>query len=647
MVLLVPATSIFALRVGSKPIIVASADTTSCPASSTLRFTDFGGVPSTFNELGGYSSSGFILASIMYPFGTGPPVFPNGTSDMQVSATDWIKSNANYTQWEFNVSPGLKWSNGDPINASDILNTYGPNFALNPSYDPVNVHQEVAKEYALNSSTAVYVLNQTDAHFADKISMAVAVPLYPASFISQGPDYPGFNSTATTLVGSGPFYVSGYTGGSATLIMLRNPYYKPLPGVCEIIVNFVEGESSVVTDLLAGSTDFGQIDAPSLASFPSNSHYTIVPGLPGTNGVFIINYNTSVFPYNQLAFRQALLEGTNQSEINQQAYFGYGGTDYNGQGGVPPLITSVYNPNQVAYNYSTTKALSLLHSIGYTTASDGTLHYPNGTAVSLSLWYDTSHTEQILAAQVLKTDWAKLGIDLSITGVSTHQVRHGGSALEYVMYLAPSGGAIYGSPFWDSYPTCDTWDTEWPCPYTSTSSQMWIPDPHANAEYWSNYSAIANTDNFTQMKQSIDNIQQIQAQYLPFLSLQIGRLFWVVNTQKFTGLGAMQSEMDYVGEIMNPLSLADLQPVGASNSTTSTTGSTSTNTGSGVTSSQQTTSSSQSLTSASSTSSTSSTSASSSSSSSETLIIAAVVIVVVVVLGALLFMRRGRAKVPG
>ena len=85
-----------------------------------------------------------------------PQPLPNGSFNQIMAITDWVKSNPNFTQWIFNVKPGLKWSDGTNFTSADILYTFGPNYLFNASYDFLGMGKEVAKEFALNSSAAEY-----------------------------------------------------------------------------------------------------------------------------------------------------------------------------------------------------------------------------------------------------------------------------------------------------------------------------------------------------------------------------------------------------------------------------------------------------------------------------------------------------------
>jgi ABC-type transport system substrate-binding protein len=615
---------------GLAPTTYAATDSYGCATNSVLNWTLFGGVPTNLNLLGSYNPSGVQLAQVIWPFGISPGPWPNGTLDYESSASNYITANSNYTQWTFNAKPGLKWSNGLPINASTFLQNFGPTFALNASVDPVGASAWVTREYAYNSSEAVFVLNSSQPHFAELLAPTVNTALYPPSFIAQGALYSGL--TNGTLVTSGPWYLKSYQTGSTTAVLLRNPYWTPSTPICEVDINFVEAESMTPTSLLSGASDFARIDPSAVANINATGHFTIVPSIPGASGEMNLLYNITTYPFNQLQFRQAMLYAVDQTNIQQNGFFGWGTPAYAMQGEVPNVTSSQwYNPNQKVYSYNPTMALSLLHSIGFTTDSSGTLHYPNGTAVSFSFYYQTNDDSAILSSSIVANDFAAIGIRLNAQGVSNHQIRqlgHQHGALNAVLYLSSSGGALFGSAYWDAQPSCNVYNSEWPCP---NPGQNYLGNATANSEYWSNVSAITNTNDLKQEAQYLNNIQVLRAEWLPALNLQLARDYiWAINNQKFTNLGPFQKAVAFYGEELNPVELSQITPVGVTTTSSNTGGSTATS-GSTTTTSTGTTSQTSSTT----------------NQSNSTLLYIAIAVVIIVVIGAIagiLFSRRGKAS---
>jgi ABC-type transport system substrate-binding protein len=212
------------------------------------------------------------------------------------------------------VAPGTKWADGTNVTSQDILTSYGPDFYLNSTYDILGLGSEVAKEYALNSSTAVYQLTAPDPLFDQKLGGSYYGGVYPASVIgSQGNSYDFFGNTKV----DGPFYAVNYSAGQTTMTLLRNPYFRPQPNISEIDINFVETLSLTSTYVLSGASDLAQVEWSLIPAVSKNPNVGLIDekGFDMTT----LEYNDSVYPYNITDFRQALAYGINQSDLINRA----------------------------------------------------------------------------------------------------------------------------------------------------------------------------------------------------------------------------------------------------------------------------------------------------------------------------------------
>ncbi|MFI5419387.1 MAG: ABC transporter substrate-binding protein [Nitrososphaerales archaeon] len=540
----------------------SSADS-SCPANDILHWTLV--VPP--DSINPNTLSNQALLIFMEYYGVQGDEMPNGTIDPLTSVTDVITHNANYTVWMFHLKP-LIWSNGANLTANDVLESFSPKFYYNTTYDVLGIGPEVKTEYAANSSTAVFVLNAPDAMWANKMSVpSVGFTIFPKSTVDQnGPAYPNLG----TNIDLGPFYIANYTAGSFTMTMLRNPYYKPQPTICKIEINFVESLSQTTESLLAGTSDWAQIEPSNAQSILNNPnlHLFAEPAMETTT----LEYNNTVYPFNMTEFRQALVFGINQSQLVQQAFNGYGYPAYDSMGFVPSESHSIwYTPNIMKYDYNTTKALSLLSSIGITKGSDGMLHYPNGTAVSITLWAPTDTTVDTIGSTVLQANLQKLGITVNVQSVSIASII--GDLASNVDGIARTGMILLTS-------TADDFgfilDNVLPGPaiylIAPVSGYTWEWPAFVQNEYQSNISAIDNTDNQSQLQQYSYNIEALNAQYLPSIILAYPDELYAYSTQRFTGWVTSPNNFVYGSTTLNPNSLLTLVPVssGASTSTTPT-----------------------------------------------------------------------------
>jgi peptide/nickel transport system substrate-binding protein len=624
---LVVAILIFGSPVFFSPVSAAATPSqgTSCSPSDTLNMVLSGGAPSNFNFLAIHSESQAGTLRMMYLDLTPAPGL-NGQGYEPNGVVDWITTNSNYTVWNFNVRPGLKWSDGTPVNASDILNTYGPGFAFNASYDYLNIHQTVVSERALNASEAQFVLNVSNAWFPTELSGIDFTAVYPSSFTSHGPAYNGFG---TTLVGDGPFYGAPYSSGSTQFVMYRNPYFTPEPKVCEIIVNFVESTAQDPTYIAAGTDDFARLPGGSINSTLASNPHAQLDLLPGTSltGLF---YNDSQYPYSNLAFRQALAYSIDWNSIEQTN----GGSPYAtnsscAQGEVSPY-SAFYNSNQQCYSYNPTKAMQLLQSMGIKKGSDGYLQYSNGTDVSLSIYVADNYAANLPDASIMITSWTNLGFKapqetVTTQGTITSYTFHNKNNIWSAMEFTQTSSTDFGSPYLDAQTAYFAVVPYRPPPY-------WMGCANCSAEndYNGNLTMLTSTANVGVVRQALNNIQALDAANLPAIYVDYPATTDAFNTAKFTNWnaqGMVLSEPDF----WNMTAWAELSPVsGSTNSapTSSTVTSSVTSANSGGSSTGTTTSA-------------GTVSSSGSAAFTSYIVIAAVVVVIAVVAG-ILFIRSRR-----
>ncbi|MDA4130177.1 MAG: ABC transporter substrate-binding protein [Thaumarchaeota archaeon] len=535
----------------------------SCPSNRQIGWTLNGGAPNSMTALTTAVFSGFVAGELEY-WGAYPSEGPTGIQYYNESIVDWVKSNANYTQWTLNVKPGIRWSDGSLINATDILTTYSSQYAFNSSFDFTNVHSEVTKQYALNSSAAVFVLNKTDAHFPETISPIVFTSVIPASAARQGGStYQGFGTPVVT----GPFGAVNYQAGQTLMVMARNPYFNstglPEPQACQLNVNFVESDADAATLLQEGGTDLAVISPASVASVLKNPNVHIINEVDMQ--VTPATFNITTYPFNMTAFRQALAYSIDESAIAAQAFAGYADPAWSAQGIVPPLISNLYNPNQVKYSLNTTKALALLSSIGITKGSDGLLHYPNGGGVvTLSIWGDTEHAPDVVAAGVVATDLQAIGIQATTNIVARSSITSLTSVAPNTMYIVTGEAPIFASASVDALPGWDVYA------HPAIPSTYWEYPASVNNEYNGNLSIITKSANLTVEAQALNNIEAINAANLPTLILCYPSQLWGYSTLHWTNWPVYPSGWIYLNNNVFAQAFAQLQPVTNSSGSTAT-----------------------------------------------------------------------------
>jgi len=615
----------------------AQSSPSSCDTNHTLTIAMNGGVPNSFNGIntftttGGYTERLSFLALYPPPDNTGGLYYPD-------SVVDWFNSNANYTEWTFNIRPGLKWSDGTNVSSSDVVNTFSNKFALNATADVQGLRFEIVNVKALNSSATEFILNKTDAHLPEKLSGVLYSNVMPASFIAQGAFFTGFNGAYPA---DGPFVIQNYTSGSPQAVLTPNPYYTPHPAICKVVVDFVESQSEVSTLLQAGTADLGAAvpyeDVSNILAHSPSIHLLDEKQLLDT----VLSYNDTIYPYNMTAFRQALAYGINQSQVIQQGFAGLATPGYASEGGIPNNVRW-YSPNQTTYSFDQQKALTLLKSIGITKNAQGQLTYPNGTVITLQLWSENDYSADVTASTVVQSNLQSLGFKVNYNPptlqsniiADTYANTNG---IDSAMLIDTDEACAFGFPYLDALPV-------WQVCLPLAAPPTWLEPSSAQAQYMGNLTALDGTANASQEFRYLANIQALNSQYLPVIHLNFADDPIMYSTARWTNW-PKSSISDGYGIEFNNTAIALLQPV--SGGTTSATAQTSTSSSSatGAASSSATgtaTSAATSLTS------TTAATTSSSSGQNNTLTYAAIAIIVIIIIiaAAIAFTRRGGRRQP-
>jgi peptide/nickel transport system substrate-binding protein len=601
-----------------------------CPSYLTLRGAEDGGAPKTLNM---YVTPNIV--DLGYNRGITPIFSPLGTPDYNSSIAYPPVASNNYTVWTINIRPGLNWSDGTPITSADILATYSSKFAFNASYDFTGDHNEVKSEVALNSTAVQFNLTKSDDGFPTVIGEQVLTSVAPAEVINANASTPTDNLFDTPS--SGPFYSVNYQPGDTTMKMPRNPYYSPAPTPCELDLSFPESSSTIASLLIGGSIDFGRLDAVSakLIENISNLHVWAEPG----NGPIQLNYNITDYPLNMTAFRQALVFGTNESAISEQALNGFGTTAYKAEGDVPSQFTNIYSPNQMQYSFNQSKSLALLSSIGIAKGSDGKLRYSNGTQVTLTLWSSNDYSS-ITAAGIIDTDLTQLGLNIVLHSCDI-SCMFGFSSLEGgTMYLTLNGAALYSSPLFDALPCWDVY-----CVPALANINYMYP-PNIDAQYNGNQSIIKSTTDPVQDHQAITNIQALGAQYLPLIPLSYAQELWGYSTARWTNWTPYPQAWMNWGAQDEMSWYSYLRPVGSGTVSSNTSASSSSSALGSTTSQSSTVAPPSSSSSVVTTATAPATSTTSTSNASNSILLLGVVVVIVVILAAsaAMLMRRRKPK---
>ncbi len=273
-------------------------------------------------------------------------------------AASWTSS-ADATTWTFTLKPGLKFSDGTPLTADDVVFSYETVLKNPKSLQGVYV-SAVASVVAKGPGTAVFTMKSPNATWP---RVATNLPIVPRA---------EYNPTtfATKPIGAGPYTVVSFNG-TDTMKVAANPHYYAGPrAIAEATVQYVPDETTRLNGLQSGQFDAAvltgnNVDVAKSAGLASES----VTG----SKVIYLGYDSGSGPMANEKLRQAISYGIDRSALVKSIMLGYGEP-------VDQMISSTtfgYDKNALVPAQDVAKAKQMVAASGYA-GEEIPLRYPTG-----------------------------------------------------------------------------------------------------------------------------------------------------------------------------------------------------------------------------------------------------------------------------
>ncbi|WP_107666671.1 ABC transporter substrate-binding protein [Cyanothece sp. BG0011] len=347
----------------------------------------------------------------------------------------------------FTLREGLKWSDGEPLTADDVVfsyndlylnekipNNYRDSFRVGSNGDFPTIRK-------LDDRRIEFKITEPFAPFLDNAS----VPILPAHILrktiqeTDAEGSPKFLSTWGTdtppenIIVNGPYRLKEYVT-SQRVIFEKNPYYwkedkqgNDLPNIDTVIWAIVESTDTSLLQFRSGSLDSISV-SPEYFSLlkreEDRGNFNIYNGGAAYGTVFIsFNQNKGkrdgqplVDPiksewFNNVNFRKAVAYGIDRPRIINNIYRGLGSP----QNTQVSVQSPYYNQAVEGYDYDPEKAKELLLQEGFTYNSQGQLLDSKGNEVEFNLITNAGNKIREAMGAQIKEDLGKLGMQVNFS----------------------------------------------------------------------------------------------------------------------------------------------------------------------------------------------------------------------------------------
>jgi peptide/nickel transport system substrate-binding protein len=414
-------------------------------------------------------------------------------------AKSW-KVSPNGLEYTLVLRQGIKFSDGQPLDADDILFTfrvYLDESLHGPQRDFLIVGGKPIIVRKLDQQTVVFQLPKT---YGVGERLFDGMPILPRHLLEK-PYQEGklaqmgtLATTANQWAGLGPFRLKEYVAGQR-LVLERNPYYwktdakgNRLPYLDELVYLFVQNADAQVLKFQSGETDvISQTGAENFTALSRQQHgYTMTDAGPGLEYYFLFfnlsepSEKTSAEMrqkqkwFREVKFRQAVSAAVDRDAIVRLVYQGHGAPLW---GLVAPGNRRWGNEKLPHPPRSLDRARALLKEGGFSWSSgpygESTLVDAEGKPVEFSIVTSSSNANFSKISALIQDDLKQLGMRVQVVPLEFR------SLLDRVTQSKEYEACVMGLASYDADPNSDM--NVW---VSSGGTHFWNPSQAHPATPW-------------------------------------------------------------------------------------------------------------------------------------------------------------------
>jgi peptide/nickel transport system substrate-binding protein len=435
---------------------------------------------------------------------------------------------------------GIKFSDGQPLDADDVLFTFRVYLDENvhaTQRDLLIVGGKPIVVRKVDAQTVVFQLVKTYGVGERLFDGLAILPRHLLEKPYQEGKLGQIGSLATAAdqwAGLGPFRLKEYVAGQR-LVLERNPYYwksdakgNRLPYVDELVFLFVPNADAQVLKFQSGETDtISQLSAENFSVLSRQQRgYTMVDAGPGLEYNFLF-FNLSdagekTSPemqrkqkwFREVKFRQAVSAAVDREAIVRLVYQGRGAALW---GLVAPGNRRWGNEKLAHPARSLERARTLLKDAGFSWSNgpngESTLLDSGGKPVEFSILTSSSNADRAKMAALLQEDLKQLGMRVQVVPLEFR------SLLDRVTQTKEYDACVMGIASFDADPNSDI--NVW---LSSGGTHLWNPSQAHPATPWEAeidrlIEEQMSARTFEQRKKIYDRAQEFLAENQPMIFL--------------------------------------------------------------------------------------------------------------------------------
>ena len=387
---------------------------------------------------------------VEYRSGEDPPVFETGLCSSFEHSPD-------LKEWTFKLRRGVRWSDGAPFTADDVLFSY--NVIKDPKIDQavldifIEGREESTRKAILPELTKIddhtvkFTLHRPNASFLDAISNLWLIPAHKWEAVWKAGEFGEAMPTSADpkdIVGLGPFRLKEYVPGQRA-VLERNPYFwkidrngNRLPYADQMIFVIAADFNTVMAKF--------QAEEIHMMSRVRAVEFALVEQLKGANvevkdlGVSVdaqwlaVNMNPGISPatgkpyvephklrlFRDVRFRKALSYGIDRQGIADTVYAGRAEPIYSF---VTPADRVWYTSDVQTYPYEKELARQLLEEVGLRDGNnDSFLEDEDGRTIEFNIVTNSDNSQRVATMGFIVRNLREIGLKANSDAQSLNSI---------------------------------------------------------------------------------------------------------------------------------------------------------------------------------------------------------------------------------
>jgi peptide/nickel transport system substrate-binding protein len=451
-------------------------------------------------------------------------------------AESWTHSDDGLT-WTFKIRQGVRWSDGQPVAASDVAYTFNRAInddAANAQY--YNYVKNIKSVEAPDPATAVFHLSAPD-----PIMDQLWVPILPEHIWKDVSKNDSATFKNSEMIGSGPFQMVQRVTGQYIKLKANKNYWGGAPKIDYLVYRVYNDQDAMIQALRKGDID--AVNEISPAAYNSLADAKNIARIRATDTrIAELGFNTGAATVDNQPvgdgapaardpkFRQAIAHAIDLKTLTDKVWQGYATP---GRSIIPPAYTRwSYDPGPNAYTYDPAKAQQMLDAAGYTKGAGGYRIDPATSKVMNLRFYGPNDTEAYKSdIQYVQAYLDAVGIKSTIKSVSQDKLTDIIANGEADIYIW--GWGVEPDPSFElSVMTCDQRDT-------GTSKHPisgWSDSFYCNPAYDALFKQQGQQLDPTQRAATVQQMQQMLYTEAPYIVLHYADNLEAYNGDKWTGI---------------------------------------------------------------------------------------------------------------